>query len=137
MTLEDQLFEISTLLLFRENDWRARAIGCNTYWSADTPAAAVEGALRLRDEALAERDGSVRGGESVIAPIITGIKALPKETGTYCSVCAEEQFETRHGVTCANGHGGAPPEPVPPDTRYFTVDFKSETAIPDDNSDLF
>lgn len=124
MTLEDQLFEISSLLLFRENDWRARAIGCATYWSADTPSAAVEGALRLRDL-------------SVLPPVAESQENLPRETGTYCSVCAEEQFETPSGVTCVNGHGGAPPEPVPPDTRYFTVDFESKTAIPDDNSDLF
>jgi hypothetical protein len=30
-------------------------------------------------------------------------------TGTRCSVCGEPQYKTPHGVTCVNGHGGAPP----------------------------
>lgn len=34
-------------------------------------------------------------------------------TGTLCSVCREKQFDTPHGVVCANGHGGA--EPVLPE----------------------
>ncbi len=31
----------------------------------------------------------------------------PKPT-KHCSVCGATQFETDHGVTCSNGHGGAP-----------------------------
>lgn len=27
---------------------------------------------------------------------------------THCSVCGEEQFESSGGMTCCNGHGGAP-----------------------------
>jgi hypothetical protein len=33
-----------------------------------------------------------------------------------CSVCGEPQFETPHGTTCKNGHGGAPGAPSEPDT---------------------
>jgi len=31
-----------------------------------------------------------------------------EETGTTCSVCNEPQFESPCGITCRNGHGGAP-----------------------------
>ena len=31
-----------------------------------------------------------------------------KMTDTSCSVCGAPQFETHAGVTCCNGHGGAP-----------------------------
>lgn len=30
-----------------------------------------------------------------------------KMTGTRCSMCGADQFDTPHGVTCKNGHGGA------------------------------
>lgn len=35
---------------------------------------------------------------------------LPEVTGTLCSECGEPQLETSSGITCANGHGGAPPK---------------------------
>lgn len=38
------------------------------------------------------------------------------ETGDLCSVCMKPQFSSPSGVTCENGHGGAPSyeKPVPP-----------------------
>lgn len=38
------------------------------------------------------------------------------ETGDLCSVCMKPQFSSPSGVTCENGHGGAPAyeKPVPP-----------------------
>ncbi len=30
-----------------------------------------------------------------------------KYTGTHCAICGEDQFDTRSGITCKNGHGGA------------------------------
>jgi len=40
-----------------------------------------------------------------------GLLENPEEeldyTGTRCSVCGEEQYDTPSGVTCPNGHGGA------------------------------
>ena len=36
----------------------------------------------------------------------------PAYTGTNCSACGLPQFNTPGGVTCANGHGGAPPATV-------------------------
>lgn len=37
-------------------------------------------------------------------------KAMPWQSlPTKCSVCNEPQFETVHGTTCKNGHGGAEP----------------------------
>jgi len=38
-------------------------------------------------------------------------KPMPEKkcyTGEHCSVCGEPQFDTPSGVTCSNGHGGAP-----------------------------
>lgn len=35
---------------------------------------------------------------------------LPEVTGTLCSACGEPQLETSSGITCGNGHGGAPPQ---------------------------
>jgi hypothetical protein len=32
-----------------------------------------------------------------------------KHVGTRCSICLEPQYKTPSGVTCKNGHGGAPP----------------------------
>lgn len=29
-------------------------------------------------------------------------------TGTTCGECGADQYETASGVTCENGHGGAP-----------------------------
>ena len=37
---------------------------------------------------------------------LASLKAVPTET--KCSVCGEAQFETTSGITCQNGHGGAP-----------------------------
>lgn len=34
--------------------------------------------------------------------------ALPEKTGLRCSYCDSPQFVTRSGLTCKNGHGGAP-----------------------------
>lgn len=34
-----------------------------------------------------------------------------EDTDTTCSVCGSRQFNTTSGVTCPNGHGGAPPNP--------------------------
>lgn len=34
----------------------------------------------------------------------------PEVTGTLCSECGEPQLETSSGITCENGHGGAPPQ---------------------------
>ena len=31
-----------------------------------------------------------------------------KNAKTLCSLCREPQFETPSGITCKNGHGGAP-----------------------------
>lgn len=36
-----------------------------------------------------------------------------------CGVCGEVQIETSSGPVCKNGHGGAPPADVPPDTVEF------------------
>ena len=39
-----------------------------------------------------------------------GVDLIKKRlTGTRCSDCGEEQFNTRSGVTCPLGHGGADP----------------------------
>ncbi len=38
-----------------------------------------------------------------------------KFSGTRCSECLEPQFYTPSGVTCSNGHGGAPPYGEEPD----------------------
>lgn len=40
--------------------------------------------------------------------ILVGSNELPL-TGDKCSVCGLPQYETMHGHTCKNGHGGAPP----------------------------
>lgn len=70
--------------------WCARAVGGNVFHKGETAEEAIK--LALRDVAPTE----------------------------VCSVCGSPQFETPSGVTCKNGHGGAP-----------------ATAQPDDVSDLF
>ena len=47
-----------------------------------------------------------------IEPVIDGsLKVASSEdikyTGTRCALCGEDQFDTRSGITCKNGHGGA------------------------------
>ena len=34
-------------------------------------------------------------------------------TAPKCAVCGERQYETPSGMTCPNGHGGAPSAPEP------------------------
>ncbi len=38
----------------------------------------------------------------------SGQKPPLKTTGKHCSVCGSEQYTTPAGLTCKNGHGGAP-----------------------------
>lgn len=48
-------------------------------------------------------------------------------TNTFCSVCNEPQFTSPGGITCDNGHGGAPPLDTPPPTSIDTS--STETII--------
>jgi exodeoxyribonuclease V len=43
---------------------------------------------------------------------------LPPSPTTLCSECGEPQFDTPHGITCKNGHGGAEPRAVVELTEY-------------------
>lgn len=76
-------------------------------------------------EAKAKKDGFLRTKLFIIevdsnkidhalnkAPVLHGvIEDDLEDTGTTCSVCNAKQFNTPGGVTCANGHGGAEPNP--------------------------
>lgn len=91
-----------------------KAIGVKVEWCD----AAQEREARL--EAWAEGKGAYQPGfpDVVLQEINTPIgifegyervrTALEPKT-TLCSVCRQPQFETIHGTTCCNGHGGADP----------------------------
>lgn len=59
--------------------WCARAVGSNTFSKGETAEEAIRKAL----------------GD--LQPVATA-----------CSACGAPQFDTPSGVTCKNGHGGAP-----------------------------
>lgn len=46
-------------------------------------------------------------GEQIETPLDLDII---RYTGTDCSICGEPQYETKSGITCHRGHGGANPE---------------------------
>lgn len=48
-----------------------------------------------------------------------------------CSVCNEPQFDTPSGVTCSNGHGGAPSVENLPLNKAGSKDFEFYIADPD------
>jgi hypothetical protein len=47
----------------------------------------------------------------------------------HCSVCRLPQFETPHGLTCDNGHGGAPS--IEDDSQSEPVSFASHEDDPE------
>lgn len=72
-------------------------------------------------EATVKRSGTMVACGDPNVKILDG-EVLPKPTpanyeiqlkiatGTRCSVCGKPQYTTKHGVTCDDGHGGAPPK---------------------------
>lgn len=60
----------------------------------------------VRDERAAElfvRAGNLEAGRGFVID-----ETIGKSTGTKCAECGTDQFSTSAGVSCENGHGGAP-----------------------------
>jgi len=60
-------------------------------------------------------------------------------TGTRCSICGEDQFETDSGVTCINGHGGADgidDSKQANEFEKFTLENEDKVRIPELESDI-
>lgn len=72
-------------------------------WSQD---AAVNRDTAAERQVLEEGVLSSAHGRVLMQPVSED--APPPAVEPVCSVCGEPQFETPHGVTCRNGHGGAP-----------------------------
>lgn len=61
--------------------------------------------------------GVVSAGDVATGLYVYGTEEGPRSTEgvpvqyttNRCSVCRAPQFQTPHGATCGNGHGGAPP----------------------------
>jgi DNA polymerase III subunit gamma/tau len=52
-----------------------------------------------------------------------------KLTGKLCSICSMPQFTSPSGVTCENGHGGAPSLGVPAEEVKTCIDYKSDPIL--------
>lgn len=84
--------------------------------------------LDANDTPVAEQlNEAIIGAESCLEThqdMLNQLKALREKRAIQqgnpkCSVCGEVQIETSSGPVCKNGHGGAPPADVPPDSVEF------------------
>lgn len=81
---------------------------------------------KIREQVRIEIRGLVKDAERYLYPpppnLPTGMRSVRNIFGAplFCSACFEPQFQTRSGVVCVNGHGGAagvPSEEIPATKR--------------------
>jgi hypothetical protein len=77
------------------------------------------------DDAITQADGFVDEHKGLLKQL-TDLreKRAIKNGNSKCSVCGNVQFETSSGLTCKNGHGGAPPAVA--EAQPETVDLVHE-----------